>query len=650
MVNINQSLNQTSIKQRLSVTNVQTTVNMLVVMQGMQKLDAELGEVRSKVSRFKKSIEDSGLGGLDFSGLIKGGGLAAPFVAGVNSAIEFENQAARAKLVAQGIEPPKDVLGETGTNLKAFSDSVDDISQKFGSALLPAVNSVVTAVQPLLGFVAKVIESNPQLVQGLAAGALAFTAIRGAMTLASSAVTLFSSGLLTSPIGLIALGIAVAAGLIVANWEPLSAFFVTLWASIKDAAAQLMVGLKTVFGWTPLGMVIANWGSITGFFAGLWEQLKTMAASVVDFFKQVFSWTPLGLVIENWTPLSGLFSALWELLKALSVPAMDFLKGLFAWTPLGMVINNWGAISGFFASLWAGLQGPAQRLKAFFIGLFDSSPLGMVINNWGAISAYFASLWAGLQGPAQQVKDFFVMLFDTSPLGMVINNWGTIGTYFDAIWATLKSAAQVIKDFFVTLFEWSPVGQIIANWQPISDVFAALWEVLKALAAPAIEFMRGMFEWSPLGQIIKNWEPITEWFSGLWQRLQAVIAPIRELFDGGFAGFVARVTGKVENLTEAQRQTNAEGKGALAPAFFGGGQPAPGSSALSAGLPQSSTSLLQQSAANNRTQLQGGLTVSFENAPAGLRTSAPQINQPGVALSSRVGYRSLSLGGSNELA
>lgn len=55
MANINQSLNQTSIKQRLSVTHVQTTVNMLVVMQGMQKLDAELGEVRSKVSNFKKA-------------------------------------------------------------------------------------------------------------------------------------------------------------------------------------------------------------------------------------------------------------------------------------------------------------------------------------------------------------------------------------------------------------------------------------------------------------------------------------------------------------------------------------------------------------------------------------------------------------------
>lgn len=650
MVNINQSVNQTSIKQRLSVTRVQTTVNMLVVMQGMQKLDADLGEARSKVSAFKKSIEDSGLGGLDFSGLIKGGGLAAPFVAGVNSAIEFENQAARAKLVAQGIEPPKDVLGETGTNLKAFSDSVDDISQKFGSALLPAVNSVVTAVQPLLGFVAKVIESNPQLVQGLAAGALAFTAIRGAMTLASSAVTLFSSGLLASPIGLVALGIAVAAGLIVANWEPLSAFFVTLWARIKDAATQLLAGLQTIFSWTPLGLVLANWGSITGFFAGLWTQLRAMAASLFGFLRQVFSWTPLGLVMDNWTPLSGLFAALWELLKALSVPALDFLKGLFAWTPMGMIVNNWGAIGAFFTALWAGLQGPAQRLKDFFVGLFAWTPLGMVINNWGAISGYFAALWAGLQGPAQQLKDFFGLLFDSSPLGMVINNWGTISAYFDSLWETLKGAAQVIKDFFVTLFEWSPLGQIIANWQPISEVFAALWEVLKASAATVVEFLHGLFEWSPLGQIIKNWEPITEWFGGLWQRLQAAIAPIRELFDGGFAGFVARVTGKVEGLTEAQKQTNAEGKGALAPAFFGGASPAPGASTRPGSLPQSSTSLLQQSAANNRTQLQGGLTVSFENAPAGLRTSAPQINQPGVALSSRVGYRSLSLGGSNELA
>ncbi|MNE97259.1 hypothetical protein D3C80_1955760 [compost metagenome] len=67
-------------------------------------------------------------------------------------------------------------------------------------------------------------------------------------------------------------------------------------------------------------------------------------------------------------------------------------------------------------------------------------------------------------------------------------------------------------------------------------------------------------------------------------------------------------------------------------------------------LPQTSSALVQQSAANNRTQLEGGLTVRFENAPAGLRADPPQTNQPALAVSSRIGYRSLSTGGSNELA
>jgi hypothetical protein len=67
-------------------------------------------------------------------------------------------------------------------------------------------------------------------------------------------------------------------------------------------------------------------------------------------------------------------------------------------------------------------------------------------------------------------------------------------------------------------------------------------------------------------------------------------------------------------------------------------------------LTQNSSALIQQSAANSRTQLEGGLTVRFENAPAGMRTDQPQTNQPALALNSRIGYRTLSLGGSNELA
>lgn len=587
----------------------ETKAKASVLLTGIDELSPKLGALRVKVDDFKKNLEQTGLGKLDISGLFKGGSVITPFVDGIKSAAAFQGKLAEVSETAKTVDLP-DTPKAAAQNMNVFSASMEKVSAAVDAALVPAVGALVVGLEPMLTQVGSLLADNPKLVEGLAAGAIAFSAMQTAVTGMTQVMDVMSMVLKTNPIMLIAMGIAVAAGLIVANWTPISAFFTGLWESVKNAGASAMATLRSVLDWRPLDALAALWEPVTGFFSGIWDKVKTVTAPVIDFFKSVFSWSPAGMILENWGPLTGLFSAIWELLKALSVPVMSFLKGLFDWTPLGMIINNWGAISGFFASIWAALQ-PA----------------------------------------AQAIKDFFGTLFDYSPLGMLVNNWGSVVTFFEPVWAALQASAQTIKSFFQSLFEWSPLEQIAQYWQPISEVFSALWGVVQALAAPVLEFLHNMFEWTPLGQIIKNWGPITEWFGELWQKLQTVIAPIKELFDGGFAGLIAKVTGKVETLTEAQRQTNAEGKGELAPAFFGASSKPEGGSALQGGsLPQSSSALIQQSAANNRTQLEGGLTVRFENAPAGLRTDQPQTNQPGLALNSRIGYRSLSMGGSNELA
>ncbi|WP_085632100.1 phage tail protein [Pseudomonas sp. R16(2017)] len=590
------------------MAETETKEKASVLLTGIDELSPKLGALRAKVDSFKKNLEQTGLGKLDISGLFKGGSVITPFVDGIKSAAAFQGKLTEVGDAAKTVDMPA-APKAAAQNLNVFSASMEKVSAAVDAALLPAVGTLVVALEPMLTQVGSLLNDNPKLVEGLAAGAIAFSAMQTAVTGATQVFDLMSMVLKTNPIMLIAMGIAVAAGLIVANWTPISAFFSGLWDGVKNAAANAMALLRSVLDWRPLQALAALWEPVSGFFAGVWDKVKAATEPVFEFFRTLFSWSPAGMIIENWGPLTGLFSAIWELLKALSVPVTAFLKGLFDWTPLGMVINHWGAITG-----------------------------------------YFASLWASLLPAAQAVKGFFVTLFDYSPLGLIINNWGSIVTFFEPVWAALLASAQQVKSFFAALFEWSPLEQIAQYWQPVSQVFAALWDVVKALAAPVMEFLHTMFEWSPLGQIIKNWGPITEWFGELWQKLQTVIAPIKELFDGGFAGLIAKVTGKVEGLTEAQRRTNAEGKGELAPAFFGGSNPE-GAAALQGGsLPQSSGALIQQSAANNRTQLEGGLTVRFENAPAGLRTDQPQTNQPGLALSSRIGYRSLSMGGSNELA
>lgn len=616
-----------------------------MLITGIDELSPKLGALARRVESFKKNLEQVGLDKIDISGLFKGGSVVTPFVDGIKSAAAFQGKLAEVGEAAKAVDLPETPKAAV-QNLNVFGDAMAKVSASVDAALVPAVGALVVGLEPMLTQVGSLLADNPQLVEGLAAGAIAFSAMQTAITGATQVMDVMSMVLKTNPVMLIAMGIAVAAGLIIANWTPISAFFTGLWQGVKDAAASAMALLRSVLDWRPLEALAALWQPVTGFFSGIWDKVKAVTAPLIDFFKAVFSWSPAGMIVDNWAPLTGLFSAIWELLKALSVPLVSFLKGLFDWTPLGMIIKNWGAISGFFASIWAAMQPAAQAIKDFLGRLFDFSPMQMIVSAWGAVLTFFASLWAQLQAAGQVVKDFFVTLFDYSPLGMIVNNWGSLVAFFEPIWAALQASAQQVKGFFQSLFEWSPLEQIAMYWQPISEVFSALWGVVQALAAPVLEFLHTMFEWTPLGQIIKNWGPITEWFGELWQKLQTVIAPIKELFDGGFAGLIAKVTGKVETLTKAQLQTNAEGKGELAPAFFGASPtPAANGALQGSSLPQTSSNLIQQSAVKNRTQLEGGLTVRFENAPAGLRTDQPQTNQPGLAVSSRIGYRSLSMGG-----
>lgn len=576
-----------------------------VLITGIDELSPKLGALRVKVESFKNNLEQTGLGKLDISGLFKGGSVITPFVEGIKSAAAFQGKLNEVSDTAKTVDLPA-APKAAAQNMNVFSASMGKVSASVDAALVPAVGALVVGLEPVLTQVGSLLADNPQLVEGLAAGAIAFSAMQTAVAGATQVFDVMSMVLKTNPIMLIAMGIAVAAGLIVANWTPISAFFTRMWEGVKNAGASAMATLRSILDWRPMAALAALWEPLGGFFSGIWDKVKAVTAPVTDFLQSVFSWSPAGMIIENWGPLTGLFSAIWELLKALSVPVMAFLRNLF-----------------------------------------DFSPMQMITDAWGGVVTFFEPMFTTLRSAVQSTRDILRTLFDFFPMEMLTSAWGGIVGFFEPIWMALQTSMQRVRGFFTSLFEWSPLEQIAQYWQPVGEVFSAIWGVVLALSAPVVDFLHSLFEWKPLEQIIESWGPITEWFGELWQKLQTVIAPIKELFDGGFAGLIAKVTGKVETLTQAQRQTNAEGKGELAPAFFGASPAPAGNGTLQSGsLPQTSSALIQQSAANNRTQLEGGLTVRFENAPAGLRTEQPQTNQPGLAVSSRIGYRSLSMGGS----
>lgn len=269
--------------------------------------------------------------------------------------------------------------------------------------------------------------------------------------------------------------------------------------------------------------------------------------------------------------------------------------------------------------------------------------------------------------------------------GLLISNWSTVAPYFMQLWEKIKGPTMAAWEMFKTFASYTPIALIMENWGPLTEFFKAMWDVLVALSTPTMDFLKTMFDWSPLGYIVKNWEPISAWFQKLWEKLRPIIEPMMKYFGGGEGGegIIKTATNRANAFAEEQRRRNA-GEGGGTGEFLqanaaqavrsqqmarnvsqGGaevskllrrpdqGQPisllAPGAPSSLLARPGPLTapgSLPQQTAQNNRTQLNGEMNIRFTDAPPGLRVDPPKTNQPGLSVKPSVGYRTVGSGGS----
>ncbi|HDR1500315.1 TPA: phage tail tape measure protein [Pasteurella multocida] len=184
--------------------------------------------------------------------------------------------------------------------------------------------------------------------------------------------------MLMNPIGLLITGIAVGAFLIYEYWEPISAFFTTLWAEVTvifDNVCQFVTNI-----WNDVqGIWSAVWDGVTNWFTGLWE-------SINGLFNGNF--TELGNIILAFNPLSLFQSIFSSVLNYFSVelPAeftnfgKNIIDGLVngignAWdsaketvTELGTSVKDWFAEK-------LGIHSPSR----VFMGFGENTVQGLAI-------------------------------------------------------------------------------------------------------------------------------------------------------------------------------------------------------------------------------------------------------------------------------
>lgn len=481
----------------------------------------------------------------------------------------------------------------TQNAMQLLQNRVTRLGITVGSMLLPPLNDFMATVGPIVSSVSSLAAAHPWLIKGVLGAAVGFTVLRLATAGATAALAMMNGVASMSPIGMIVRGIAIAAGVLIANWSTVAPYFQVVWDKIKGPAMALWGWMKAAFAWSPIGLIVANWAPLSRYFVALWDEIKGPAMTVWGWMKTAFAWTPLGQIVANWQPLSRFFASLWGLVKALSVPFMGYLRTMFDYSPLGLIINHWGPISGFFGGVWEAIKALSVPFLDFLKTLFDWSPLGLLVKHWEPITAYFKGLWEKLRPIVEPMMKF--MGFSSE--GGVIEAATNKVNAWTAQQQARNAAAQPVPGALV---------------RPMAEPVQLMPE---ATSAASLLRVPGQAPERPPLRLVSSAPALTA--SQLGEQAKESYA---------------------KGLTQAEALKQAETAVVQRPGLTSVAAPAPG------GLPGSRGSLVQQSAAANKTQLEGSMVVRFDNAPQGMRVEQGESNQPGLQVTPQVGYRSLGRG------
>lgn len=294
-------------------------------------------------------------------------------------------------------------LGTLGNLWDAMTGTAVNGLAAIGGAFQGEAKDTVTWLGDMAAKFSEFAAANPEVIRGVVGIAAGFAALKLALYAGGVAMTFFGNAMTATPLGLILRGVAMAAGLIIANWGTIGPWFAKVWQTITVVASAAWETIKLLFlNLNPLGIVIQNWGPISSWLSGLWSDVQSGFSLFVAFLKQgLLEFTPLGAISENWGPISAWFSELWVAVTTGFSLAWEFLKqGFLDFHPLGIIIKNWEPIVAWFKGMWERIQPYLQPLMdgASWVG----GKVGGVMDNAGSIwqrsGEAIRSIWSGGEG------------------------------------------------------------------------------------------------------------------------------------------------------------------------------------------------------------------------------------------------------------
>lgn len=187
----------------------------------------------------------------------------------------------------------------TANNIQLLKNQLKAAAINLGSIFLPAINDAVSTMSPFIGFIGDFIRNNPQFVKTIAIMGVAFVGMKLAIFGVTKALAIMSAVMKMSPLGIFLRAAALAAGLIIANWDTVGPFFIGLSKVVGGALGDMANFVRGLFGldpvdwekmWGNMGVMLDDLRAKTVLLYEEFDKFKKAAATYVPFKNKVAKW------------------------------------------------------------------------------------------------------------------------------------------------------------------------------------------------------------------------------------------------------------------------------------------------------------------------------------------------------------------------
>ena len=375
-------------------------------------------------------------------------GAIAPMLSHLDALEDNFTKVADATHYAGSMEAEYAARSQTTENqLQLARNTVTAMSISIGSALLPAINSVMSAVTPVAAAFADFAENNQQLIVVLAgigtaiAGVViaclavnaavaaygmvlsTFSMLRSAIAGVSVAQTILNAVMALNPYILIAMAVIALVGALVYLWQTNDSFreaVLGAWQSLQNGAMAIFTGLADFIGGIWQGIVstaMAVWSAVAPAFTAAWSVISTIAKGIfvvvalvvltaIELIVGIIR-TGIQAIMAIWSLIQPHVSLVWNIICTAINVALAVINAAMAacgafistvWQMILAVANTaWAGIMSVVMVVWAAIY-PIVAAGAAFIMAIWNQIYGTASAAWNAIVSVVLDVWAQVQG------------------------------------------------------------------------------------------------------------------------------------------------------------------------------------------------------------------------------------------------------------